>query len=620
MKSGNTPLVKSDVSLTVIIGAIIFCALSAHMPGLGHNFKTLDERAAILGNPAVQEGRLNDIFTRSYFGLDAYYRPLVSLSYMLENQLFGDGPYMYYVTNLFLHALVSVIVFFIFNILFKERKYAFFGGLLFAIHPIHWAVVGNVTARTTLLYALCGGTCLWMYMCYHQTRRFGYWGLSFAAFLGALLSRETAMMLPAVLLAYNRLNPGEKSAAPRKLITEFAPYVAAVIVLLVIRGELGVTAMFQHRTAAEIWLAFSTFLKGNLILWRAFLLPYDLHFDRALSIDPRILQPAIFITMTLLTFTAGLLILFHKKIPKPVWFLLLFYALEMFPVSQLPAAVLTQPGMISLGEHFFYWPSLLPIALIVFIARGAINWGREKNLSRKLITAAVATLLFTYFSVTFLQQKVAQDPVRLHQQSILRSPQNTRMRYAYTHYLYQANQFEEVKEQLETILKIQPGHIPAKIGLGKVLCDMGQCQEALNIYDSIGFAGRYQALLDENIKRTIELILDDNKLNFLRGKKSVQNFYQRGEMSARLGRIQEAIGYFEMALDEKPNDPEVLFRLGTLSHISGACHDAVIYYERVLGQPELHLKRKQKIFQYLADCYAKLGDLHKAEYYRGIPE
>ena len=80
-----------------------------------------------------------------------YYRPLNTLSYMLDYHLWGHDPFWYHLENLLLHAATVALLFFVVEAAFADRTLAFITAILFAVHPVHSESVSFVSARNNLL-------------------------------------------------------------------------------------------------------------------------------------------------------------------------------------------------------------------------------------------------------------------------------------------------------------------------------------------------------------------------------------------------------------------------------------------------------------------------------------
>ena len=132
-------------------------ALLAYWNSLGGEF-VWDDRTLILdGNLGGAWGRLDELFTSNFFyraefePTYGYYRPVTTLSYVLDYWIWGLQPFGYHLTNVLLHASCSVWVGLILMRLEFDSGPAILAALLFAVHPIHTESVAWISGRTDLL-------------------------------------------------------------------------------------------------------------------------------------------------------------------------------------------------------------------------------------------------------------------------------------------------------------------------------------------------------------------------------------------------------------------------------------------------------------------------------------
>src|SRR5207244_2307898 len=132
----------------------------------------------------------------------------------LDYLLWGMNPLGYHLTSLLLHAANAVVFFFIVRRILplalpapSERGHALtasagVAALVFAIHPLRVESVAWVTERRDVLSGLFYLLTILMYLraCERGERRRGWYWLSVAVFICALLSKSMVVNLPVVLL------------------------------------------------------------------------------------------------------------------------------------------------------------------------------------------------------------------------------------------------------------------------------------------------------------------------------------------------------------------------------------------------------------------------------------
>jgi protein O-mannosyl-transferase len=233
----------------VLIGAIL--AALAYVQDIRYDF-ILDDVPLILMNETIGSWRnwkrvfVTDIFSDTNpgailsAGTAAHYRPIYKIWQMLNAQLFGAVLPWWHVTSILLHVAVVFLIYQVGIRLFKDRWAAALAALLFAVHPVHAESVAYVTASTDLLVTLFS---LIAFLAYYELRERGaslaYFLTSVLAAGLAVLSKETAVMFPWMLVAYEAVR--ETPAGETRTWKNFlwtVPYFAVVGAYVAVRTML----------------------------------------------------------------------------------------------------------------------------------------------------------------------------------------------------------------------------------------------------------------------------------------------------------------------------------------------------------------------------------------------
>ncbi|HZP81248.1 MAG TPA: hypothetical protein VFB21_06400, partial [Chthonomonadaceae bacterium] len=102
---------------------------------------------------------LRECFTRPF--LDAYFRPLVSLSFLVDHHFWAGEPFMYHQTNILLHVLTTAVWISALQAAFRNWWIAPVGGLMFAVQPAQVSTVAWIGGRTDSLCALWVALFVW---------------------------------------------------------------------------------------------------------------------------------------------------------------------------------------------------------------------------------------------------------------------------------------------------------------------------------------------------------------------------------------------------------------------------------------------------------------------------
>jgi tetratricopeptide (TPR) repeat protein len=153
-----------------LLALLIFVAVLPYLNSLFNGF-VQDDNRQILSNPYLRSfSHLREIFTTnvwSYVGAQGttnYYRPLMTLGYLLCYQLLGPLAYGFHLANVVLNAGVVCLVFLVTEQIFRNRTLGFVAAVIFALHPIHSESVDWIAAVTDLQLSLFYLLTFWLFL------------------------------------------------------------------------------------------------------------------------------------------------------------------------------------------------------------------------------------------------------------------------------------------------------------------------------------------------------------------------------------------------------------------------------------------------------------------------
>ncbi len=139
------------------------------------------------------------------------YRSVSYLTFSINYKLAGFSVEFFRLTNIFIHAITSFLVFLLLRRCYSEKVWpALFGSLIFVAHPVQTQAVTYIVQRMASLSALFELACIIFYIAarkemlsrgnFTSPKHLLYYGLSFASAVLAGLSKENAATLPLVLI------------------------------------------------------------------------------------------------------------------------------------------------------------------------------------------------------------------------------------------------------------------------------------------------------------------------------------------------------------------------------------------------------------------------------------
>jgi Tfp pilus assembly protein PilF len=197
-----------------------------------------DDTSQILENPYIRSFRyLRQIFGTAVWSFTGspsrYYRPMMTLGYLLCYKIFGLSPAGFHLVSVGLHAAVVCLLFFLTRRVFGERMLAVGTAALFALHPIHSESVTWIAAVTDLELMAFYVLTFWLFL---DLGRFEGVRLRLlqmamvASFALALLSKEQAVTLPFLATVYEHFYRGDRAETTglRKFSRYFPLWVLAL--------------------------------------------------------------------------------------------------------------------------------------------------------------------------------------------------------------------------------------------------------------------------------------------------------------------------------------------------------------------------------------------------------
>src|SRR5262245_4376053 len=193
-----------------LLGVVALTAL-AFWPVRGHTLVDWDDRVLLVDTTAYRElwwPAIRHAFTSTTLG---HYVPLTWLSFSVDVAIWGPGFQGFHATNLVLHALNAVLLYAVGRVVLRRASTltdpalgvgAACGALFFAVHPMRVESVAWLTERRGVLSACFVLLSVLAYLRATRGGRGRRWALggSVAAFLLALLAKESTLVLPLGLI------------------------------------------------------------------------------------------------------------------------------------------------------------------------------------------------------------------------------------------------------------------------------------------------------------------------------------------------------------------------------------------------------------------------------------
>src|SRR5437870_3251539 len=542
---------------------IALATFAAFLPTLQNQFVNWDDPRNFLENPHYRGlgwTQLHWMWT-THLG---HYIPLTWMTLGLDYLLWGMNPVGYHLTSLLLHAANAVVSFFVVRRLLtqalsspSERGHALavsagFAALLFAIHPLRVESVVWVTERRDVLSGLFYLLAILVYLraCEQGASGRGWYWLSVAVFVCALLSKSMVVNLPVVLLILDvyplrRLGGpiGWWSEPARRVYVEKIPFVllAAAASVIALMAQLSFHAALS---VAELSVP------GRLSVSA-----YGLSFYLWKMVAPVNLSPLyelpptvnLWATPFLLSYGGVVAITALAWARRCRWPGLLAAWLA-YVVILLPVLGIFQSGPQIAADRTTYLPGLGRAALA---GAGLLAAWRRRSF---LATGLAVFLLLGLGTLTWNQVRVWHDTEKLWSHAVAIDPKSPGGQLALGLALARQGKLVEAVEHYQTALRLKPDYAEAHNNAGSALVRQGKLAEAIAHYE--------QAL-------TIRPDFADAHSNV-------------GLALARQGKLAEAIAHYERALTIRPDHADTHANWGLALSLQGKPAEAIEHYRQAL--------------------------------------
>ncbi len=564
-----------------------------------HNGFIIDDHFLIEKNPWITSFKnLPAVFTSDVHAFKAenpvtgYYRPLLFTIYTLEYLLFGLNPWGWHLFNVLFHTANSVLVFLVASYLLGLRgriqgsreaaadkrispnAFPFVSALIFATHPMNTEAVNWLACVCELSYTLFSLLAFYLYMLSTDNGRGagklfgGYRVLSVLSFLMAAFSKETALVVPGILLVYDyavRRRPLDG------LLKRHIFYWAAcgVYILLRLNALHGIVPA-KNVPAGALYYVSSVFSIFSHYL-RLFILPEDLNFYHIVTPALSWTDPGLFLSAAV---TAAFFI-FLWRVSKKERIVALPLSLVILPL--LPTFyLLTRDTDIyyinTMAERFFY----LPMAGLAIL----ISLGVEHLVKRVRTEKAVTLIFISIFAVvsiysarSFARNRFWKDDHTILKTSVRDYPDNYFAHYMLGDLYYSSGQTDLAIEEFTTANRLRPTFTGSHHKLGLIYYSMGlseaeaEFREVLKVYPENGDAYYNIGLIFMDRGRWDDAIEELKKaLSYSRGSRVLSVRNALAVSYARAGKPQEAKKELQEAFRQDPADRETMENLRLLEN------------------------------------------------------
>jgi tetratricopeptide (TPR) repeat protein len=535
---------RLNLAICIVLALVTFAVYSR---ALRNPFVNYDDQGYVVENLQVQQGLTQATLRWALTATVAdNWHPLTWLSHALDCQLFGLNPAGHHFTSILLHALNTVLLFFLLFRVTGARGRSLMVAALFALHPINVESVAWVAERKNVLSMFLFLLTLGAYGWYARHPKVLRYVVVAAMFALGLAAKPMIVTLPFVLLLLDfwplqRLLPWPQSKAfpvPQfplwRLVWEKIP-------LLVLSGASSVVTIIAQRgaIAPNQSLPFAARLLNALHAYSAYIVKAFWP-SRLASFYPyegyRIGGWELLFALLVLTgVSLGVWHLrSHLYLPAGwLWFL----------GTLVPVIGLVQVGNQAMADRYAYLPL---IGIFWMVVWGAADIAQNRGFHFRMSAGVAALILAVLSLLTWRQIRVWRSSYDLWDHALQVTKDNFMAEdYVGTAILldtYNATGQRYSGEALmhfQNAVRINPQDAISHLNLGADLHEHGQLQEAIEQY-----------------KTVLELTRDPHLV--------IKSLIDLGAAYQQAGDFASARQYYRQVLQMEPRNQAVFLKMGTL--------------------------------------------------------
>lgn len=463
MKSLTT--YKYHIIVFIILGFLVYS------PKLFNGF-VWDDIVAFLQNPRLHHFNFS-VFFDNVYNTDQEYRQFMPFFWSLYYTLFGPNAFPYHLTQLILHILCTILLFFLYKKYFTHSL-AFILSTLFLIHPINAeAVLWLSTIQTQAYIALGLSALLLLHKKMLKTYHLVITGV--LLFL-SLLSYEAGIFFTPLAILYIYLY----RKTHLKNILFIVLVIALFYIYLRVLGGLFNFTFFQddlfypatlaqrlYTMPAIIFFYFGTFLfPKTLMIWQSWRIN-EFSFSQ-------VLLPALVIQIVLLFYFR-----FVSKVKKQkasIYFFTFWFLIGLGSLLQI------YPLDMTVSERWFYFPIIGLLGILGHI----YNFYKMPLQRYQKILIILLIILFSVYSIrTFVRAFDWRDNTTLFNQDIKKQPDNYKILYELGGKYFNEKKYTEAIPYIEKVAENYPRYSNTLIELGIMYEALGEYDKAIYYYKRI---------------------------------------------------------------------------------------------------------------------------------------
>lgn len=459
------------------------------------------------------------------------------------------NPHLFHLTNLLLHTISALLVFEILRRCVRNVAAAMLGALLFALHPLQIEPVGWAAGMKDVLAGMLALVALWQYVevvrLQQPPRARWHWLVGSIAFVGAMLSKPGAVVLPAIawVIDVAFLSRSVRSATARTM-----PWIILAIPCMIWTRVL--------QPATDVGNAIPVYLRPLVAIDALTFYLHKLVWPVHLGVDyGRIPQTVIakgwissaWIVPVAVVATAWLA---RRRAPA------LATALAIFVIALAPVLGLIAfdfQAYSTVADHYMYLAMLGPALAAAWVAT---------RIPGRITPSSIAIIVIALALLARRQTSHWIDPPAIYAQALEVNPRSWAAHAQLASHFGARGDYATALEHAQQAAAINPHAFTLRDQLAMNLVKLGRIPEAIDAYLAALAINPTDVLANINLgnlladERQFPEAIERYRVALHSDPGSAVAHTNLGGVYEETGRIDEAIAQYRRALSIDPGSPE----------------------------------------------------------------
>lgn len=390
MKNKYSDLLKSKwffIFILCLIVSTLYCQT------LFHDLIFLDDDTLIFNKFTGMD--LNEKISSSFnsnFLNGHYYRPITSLSFVVDSFFSVRSYFAYHFTNFLIHLVTSILIFLIIKNMGYSLLVSLVSALLFAINPININAVGWIAGRGDLLATLFSIFALLLYLKFIKYNKASLLIFVSVLLFLAILSKEVSLLVPFLFLILYFVEKKE-------LLLNKSSISVLLMTIIVFTSYYLLRGIFLSRVHIDKF-SFTAYYRNILVLPETiskFFIPTGIKALPSTELFTSISGIIIFVLILIIPFKFNSINKYRYYFGF-LWFIFLLIPGMVFRTME--------------QDGFYYWDcrSYLPLIGIIFMIAEIVRV-LDLQKCKKLCFLLIMIYLLILSAFTFVKIQMYQNPI-----------------------------------------------------------------------------------------------------------------------------------------------------------------------------------------------------------------